>query len=339
MTVIYCLKGGIMTRKCLGCGAIFQNTSSNMDGYVKDPETAVLCERCFRIKHYSEYKQVVKTNQDFLPILNEINQSNDLVLVVADLFSLNESFAFFEQNLTNPKMLVLTKRDILPYSVSDETLISHLDLKMSALETQVVSSYKNYELDSLMEKIEANRTSNRIYIVGYTNAGKSTLINHILKHYYRFEIDITTSPLPSTTLSSIVIDLPNLTIVDTPGFLEEGSMIDSLNGSELKRVLPKKEIKPITYQMKTRQTILIDQYAYLTCLSPNNCTFFFSNALNIDRTFKDVSNSQFECSKIQVDENEDIVISGLGFIKCMKSGTFEIYTYPGVKLFTRRSLI
>lgn len=328
-----------MSRKCLGCGAVFQNESYEIDGYVKDPETAVLCERCFRIKHYSDYKQVVKTNHDFMPILNEINKENDLVLIVADLFSLNESLEFFGKNLTNPMLLVLTKRDILPYSVSDETLLSHLNLKLNPLDIQVISSYKNYELDSLMDKIGQYKTSDKIYIVGYTNAGKSTMINHILKHYYRSDIDITTSPLPSTTLSSIVIDLPDLTIVDTPGFLDEGSIVDQLSGNDLKKVLPKKEIKPITYQMKSKQTILIDNYAHFTSITPNNCTFFLSNALNISRTFKEVENSQFECYKIKVKAGQDIVISGLGFIKCMKDGVVEIYTLPNVKMFTRESLI
>ncbi len=328
-----------MIRKCLGCGAIFQNESTEVDGYVKDPETAVLCERCFRIKHYSDYKQVVKTNHDFMPILKEINNTNDLVLIVADLFSLSESLEFFGENLSNPMMLVLTKRDILPYSIADETLLSHLNLKLNPIDIQIISSYKNYELDSLMEKIHNYKKTNRIYIVGYTNAGKSTMINHILKHYYRSEIDITTSPLPSTTLSSIVIDLPDLTIVDTPGFLEEGSIVDQLTGSDLKKVLPKKEIKPITYQMKTKQTIIIDHYAHFTCLTPNDCTFFLSNSLTLDRTFKDVENDRFERYQIKVKEGQDIVISGLGFIKCRKTGTFEIYTFPNVKIFTRDSLI
>ncbi len=86
--MIYFSKEDIMS-KCIGCGAFLQSEESEKEGYIRiQAANKNLCERCFRIRHYGEYKEVAKTNQDFLPIVEEINQSDGLVLLVADLFHL-----------------------------------------------------------------------------------------------------------------------------------------------------------------------------------------------------------------------------------------------------------
>ncbi len=63
-----------MNKKCSGCGALLQNSNPNEIGYVKDINNDI-CERCFRIKHYNEYQRVIKDNNDYLRILENINQT------------------------------------------------------------------------------------------------------------------------------------------------------------------------------------------------------------------------------------------------------------------------
>jgi hypothetical protein len=50
-------------------------------------------------------------------------------------------------------------------------------------------------------------------------------------------------------------------------------------------------------------------------------------------------NEHLELHNILVNEREDIVVSGLGFIKVMKPGKFKVYTLPGVLVYTRKSFI
>lgn len=66
--------------------------------------------------------------------------------------------------------------------------------------------------------------------------------------------------MPSTTLNTIEINLGDFILVDTPGFLSEGDISNFVAGDELKKIIPKKEIKPITYQIKGCQTIVVDKY-------------------------------------------------------------------------------
>jgi len=73
----------------------------------------------------------------------------------------------------------------------------------------IISSLKNYNLDTLMKTIKKHRVYQKVYVVGDTNAGKSTLINKIMKNYGIEESDITISPMPSTTLSEITMKIKN----------------------------------------------------------------------------------------------------------------------------------
>ena len=116
----------------------------------------------------------------------------------------------------------------------------------------------------------------------------------------------------------------------------EKNYYNILNGKELKKIIPKKEIKPLSYQAKEKQYILIDKYAYLETENMN-IVLFMSNTLNIKRIYKK-PNVELEKHHIQVD-NCDVVINGLGFIKCIGKGYIDVYTYKNIDVYTRKYLI
>ena len=141
---------------------------------------------------------------------------------------------------------MLTKKDLLPKSVQDYKLINYIsNITNNYLDIEIISSIKNYNLDSLLNKIKKyNKSNKEIYFVGMTNSGKSTLINKLIKNYTDKQLEVTTSLYPSTTLNKIEINLDNLKIIDTPGLLNEGSILNNLSLKEIKKITPKKEIKP-----------------------------------------------------------------------------------------------
>ena len=305
--------------KCQGCGVLCENT---------------LCERCFRIKHYNDYKVITKTNNDFIPILENISKSNDLVLLVVDLFNIGD-LSLIRKYLKNDILLVLTKRDLLPKSVSFDKLFDY-DYGIDYIDKIIISSNKNYNFDELLDKINKYKKSNNVYIVGFTNAGKSTMINKLIYNYSDNKTEITTSPLPSTTLNTIEINLGDLTLIDTPGLLSEGDIANYVSGEELKKIIPKKEIKPITYQIKGFQTIVVDDYLLIEA-NDIDLTFYVSNNLKIERYYKKI-NTNLKKHVIEVNHN-DIVVKGLCFIKTNKKSTLNVYTLDKVSVFIRRSII
>lgn len=332
-----------MTKKCTGCGVTLQTENVEKEGYIRTSvyNTSELCERCFKIRNYGTYQKLLKDNAEFLPILENIGKKEDLVVLVVDLFNIPKEIYTLGKYLKNKVLLVFTKRDVLPLSVYDEKLIKYgKKIPLNIVDVMVISSFKNYNFDELYHKILTYKTSKNVYVVGYTNAGKSTMINKLIYNYYDKCREVTTSMLPSTTLNTIEIELEDLTLIDTPGLLDSGNIIDFVDIKTLKKIIPKKEIRPITYQVKQEQTIFIEDLVRIDTYDVGSITLYMSNSLKVERTFKKIDKlKEFKVHHVEVAQNEDIVISGLGFIKCVSPGEYDIYTYDAIKVFTRPNLI
>ena len=325
--------------KCTGCGVQLQTNNICELGYTKDIKNC-LCERCFRVKNYNEYRKVTKENSDFIDILNEICLSGDLVILVVDLFNIKD-FNIIKKYIKNNILLVLTKKDIMP-NVYDEKLKKYFDnIDLNMIDMEVISSKKNYNFDSLYYKINKYKLSNNVYVLGYTNAGKSTMINKILYDYSDNKVEITTSNLPNTTLDMINIKVnDNLNLIDTPGLLSNGDIINYVGNKLVNRIIPQKKIKPLSYNIRINQIFIIEDIFRLDINKGNSIVFYISNELKINRIYnKSDKLNELEKKEIIVSDYSDIVIEGLGFIKIMKKCKLILYIISGVNVFTRRSLI
>ena len=327
--------------KCIGCGVKLQTINNDTLGYTTNLDNK-LCERCFRIRNYNDYKFVIKDNNDYINILKDINKTNDLVVLVVDLFNISKYLNDISKYIDNNILLVLTKRDILPKSCYDEKFKEYFkNYNLNILDTVVVSSNKNYNLDTLYEKINNYKTSNNVYVVGFTNSGKSTLINKIIYNYSNSDMVITTSNLPSTTIDSITVKVnDDLILIDTPGLLDNGDIINFIDSKTLKRIIPNKELKSITYQIKDKQTILIDELVRLDLVDKNSMTIYMSNNLKIKRLFKDTNTlKDLKRYELDVDCDNDVVVQGLGFIKFTHKSKIVLYTKENVSVYVRKNLI
>lgn len=324
-----------MNKRCIGCGSVLQCEEVNKDGYVLDIDDSI-CQRCFRIKYYNEYKVTTRNNDDYINIINSIDK-NDLVVYVTSLFDIRLDFIDSFNNV----IIVLTKKDILPKSVKDYKLINYIKERYKCLDIEVISSVKNYNLDSLFDKIKKYNTTGNIYVIGSTNSGKSTLINKLIKNYSDSDIEITSSLYPSTTLDKIEINIDNMKIIDTPGLINDGSIINYIDNKMLKNITPKKEIKPRTYQIKGKGSILIDNLVRVDYETiDNSMTIYIANGITISFAGKD-NNKLLDMNKqsFDIDKNKDVVISDLCFIKFTKEVKLDIYTYDNVLVYERDNLI
>ncbi len=309
--------------KCIGCGDVIKDSNK-------------LCPRCFKIVNYGEYEKVIKKNSDFKEILKNISKTKDLTLLVFDVLNIGNLEDIIDL-LNDRVILVLTKRDLLPKSLFENKIINYLD-NPKFIAKIMVSSKNNYNIDNLYNLINKYKTNN-IYVVGYTNAGKSSLINKLIYNYSDLDYSITTSFIPTTTIDTIKIKLNDFTLIDTPGLIDDGSIINYLDPSDLKKITPQKTIKPITYQIKNKQYIYIEDFLIIEVLDPTNLTIFMANGLKINRFYKDKGFNNLTCHKLEVDLKNDIVIKGLGFIKISKKCQINIYTIEKVDVYLRKSLI
>ena len=328
--------------KCLGCGATLQTNDINAVGYVSNLDNDLCC-RCFRIKNYNEYKIVEADNSNYLKILEGVNKTNDLVLLVIDIFDIPSKLKDIRNIIKNDLILVINKRDILPSSIYDENIINYFKrFTLDEIATILVSSKKNTNLDELFSLINSKKKSSNVYVIGYTNAGKSSLINKLIYNYSdNLKSAITVSNMPSTTIDTIRVTLnDDLVLNDTPGLLNEDSIINKIDGKELKHIIPTSTIKPRVYQVKCPQHIFLEEYVRLDLNDLNDLVFYVANNLVIERTFK--STNKLEDKKkitLQVSANNDIVLVGLGFIKVKKACKITLFVDNNIEIVLRDSMI
>lgn len=334
----------IKKKYCVGCGVKLQNENIMQEGYVTNLENNI-CQRCFRMKNYGEYQVVTKSNDEYIEILKAVSKTKDLVLHIVDLLNVDKEINAIREYLNNKMVLVLNKKDALPKSIKDEKIIEYIkSLGINYADIVVISVNKNYNIDLLMQKIKKYKNSNKVYVVGHTNTGKSSLINKLIKNYSENKEELNISPLPSTTLNKVEIVLNNnITLVDTPGLVDRGNIANYVEGNVLKKLISKKEIRPRTFQIKKGQCLVIDNICRIDYMEGerNSFTLYISNSLKVKKlnankqeVMKNLSKTTYELKY-----KEDLVINGLGWIKIVNRGIVDIYIDKNIETFTRRNFI
>ena len=143
-----------MNKKCLGCGIVLQTTDKDKLGYIKEDKllTANYCERCFKLINYGEFKTIKTEGNEYIDIYKEINKTDDLVLFLADIFTLNSSLDMINKYINNKIILVITKYDIIPKSVKENKIkekIKENNFNDNIIDIIIVSSKTNYNIDYL----------------------------------------------------------------------------------------------------------------------------------------------------------------------------------------------
>lgn len=361
---------------CMGCGVKIQTDDPNKLGYAPKSsleKELVVCQRCFRLKHYNEVQDVSLTDDDFLKILNEIGKSDALIVMIVDIFDFNGSWIpgmhRFAGN--NKILLVGNKVDLLPKSVKHHKLIHWMkheakELGLRAEEVFLVSAAKGYAVKETAAAIDEWRNGKDVYVVGCTNVGKSTFINRIIKEVAGEGDVITTSHFPGTTLDIIKVPLDDgKSLIDTPGIINHHQMAHFVEKEDLKLITPKKEIKPKVFQLNEGQTLFFGGLARFDYVSGGRRSFicYVSSEVMIHRTKTENADTLYKNHAGEIltpprkeqietfpkmvkqefiikEAKTDIVFSGLGWITVNDPGAIvTAYVPKGVQALMRRSLI
>ena len=333
-----------MIKKCIGCGSVLQTDNVDLEGFVKSNvyEKSEYCERCFKIIHYGEYS-VLDKKIDTDGIIRNINSDNySTVAFLIDPFNINNNISKIIKKFKNDKYILITKKDILPRSLKEKKLIEYVKNNIFNTDNiMCISSVKKYNIDKFLNQIDKDNVR-RLYIVGFTNTGKSTFINAILSSNSKKPV-ITTSSIPNTTASYITMKLSNkLTIVDTPGFIDNQAIYNFVDYNKIKKYYPKKEIKVKTFQMWNDSSIVVNDILRLENTSGklNSFSFYMNDKLRYEKV-KSKNNKLKDLPSItyEINEPSDIVINGLGFIRITKVGKVTINIIDTKIVSVRKSMI
>ncbi len=365
-----------MKVQCIGCGVTIQTEDKNGLGYAPVSsleKEIILCQRCYRLKHYNEVQDVSLTESDFLKIINDISAQCALLVKVVDIFDFDGSWLSGIQRFAgkNDVLLVGNKVDLLPKVVNPNKMINWMkmrakDLGLKPVDVMLISANKGTGLDEVIERVEKLRRGQDVYVIGCTNVGKSTFINAIIKRITGEEDVITTSQYPGTTLDTIAIPLDDdRSMVDTPGIINHHQMAHFVAKDDLKIIAPKKEIKVRNFQLNEGQTLFFAGLARFDFVKGDRNSFacYLGNELPIHRTklsnaealydshvgemlsppranqlgeFPKMVAHQFSIKEAKT----DVVFSGLGWVT-VNSGNAQVIAYApkGVNVSLRKSLI
>ncbi|WLD92156.1 ribosome biogenesis GTPase YqeH [Alkalihalobacillus sp. AL-G] len=362
---------------CEGCGILIQTEAKNQLGYAPPSALSrdhIICQRCFKLKHYNEVQDVSLTDDDYRKILSGIGTEDALVVMIVDIFDFSGSWLSGIHRFVgkNPILLVGNKMDLLPKSVNPNRIVHWMkheasQLGVKPIDVELMSAAKHQNVEVVAETIEKYRKGKDVYIVGATNVGKSTFINELIKEYSEeAESLITTSHFPGTTLDLIEIPLDETSVLyDTPGIINHHQIAHHINKKDFKQIMPKKEIKPKIFQLSDQQTLFFAGLARFDYVSGPRQPFvcYVSNDLNIHRTKLEKADELYknQAGKLLSPPNEvdleqlppmqlhefsvkngktDIVFSGLGWVTISESNArVRAFAPKGVGVYIRPSLI
>lgn len=308
-------EGSTMIKKCVGCGIVLQSDDSLKLGYIPKEkyEDSLYCQRCFKLIHYNK-KAINKTNLNNDEIIDVINNDNAYVYFLVDLYNINSEIINSFKKIKNKKMLIINKSDLIPRSISIQYLKRQI-MDIYDINNIRFASVHISDEGYLLNNIRNNRFT-KCYIVGYTNAGKSSLINNLVGGN-----KITTSNMPNTTIDFISMNIDGLEIIDSPGFTLKNNIYQDDDWNLIKRINASHYIKPITYQTKNEQIFNIENKIFMTNFGYNNITLYLSNLVNIKKEYK-LNNAVYQ--SVHIPENSDLIINNIGFINIKKECNIRV---------------
>ena len=367
-----------MIEKCIGCGSTIQTNDPKMPGYItksvllKHKEDCY-CERCFSLRHYNRNVEYEFNSKSYQSAINEVKKDNGLIVHVIDFFDLEGTIIPDVNKIFNSDniLIVANKVDLFLNSLNINKATNYLrqllnDKKIKFRDIILVSSFKQKYIVELMDIINELRDHKNVYFVGMTNVGKSSLINHIIKMHVNADNLITVSNSINTTLSNIHIPLDNDSfLVDTPGIINEESIINFLDKSSLEKITPKTYIKPKTFQLNPEQSLFIAGFLRIDFIegTRSSLTTNFNNDLLIHRTKlinadefyekhvddllqipnekerKTLGASKTREVNFSPENKIDIVVNGLGYITANGEGKLIVKTFKNIKVSVRKAIL
>src|SRR5699024_10651165 len=159
---------------CQGCGSIIQTTHPEDPGYTPKSSLkneVVLCQRCFRVKHYNDIQDVNVTDDDFLKMVGTIRKKRGLIVHIFDLFDVKGNLMNSLIRITSDKnnILVGNKVNLLPKYINKNQLNKWIrsianEAGLQVKDVFLISSVKGQGIDYLIEQIENYRNKKHVYV-------------------------------------------------------------------------------------------------------------------------------------------------------------------------------
>lgn len=341
-------------KKCLGCGNYFSK-DKNSSSFVLNPNaTTKYCKRCFQLKHYGKLDNSKVDNNQIINVLNELNLENNYVIYIVDLLDLG-SLQRIKKDKVN--LIAINKYSLFPKNFNINLTLTKIDsiLKEYGFENitfVVYDSINKFNISTIYKIIKEQSLNNKkIYIIGNTNVGKSSLINALLK-YVKKDAHLSVSSYPNTTLNLSKIKLDKFTsIIDTPGIIDNQNFITNLSKESLNKLGKYKNFTVKNFELKDEnQSFFVESFFYLKINKIDkqkkvSIAFYSLKGIKIHRTksenienitkrkdnvfnlFLNNDSNKYTSKVINLDKNDkyNLFVNGICLISLKNVKDIEIY--------------
>lgn len=305
----------------------------------------------FKSEDYSkEVLNSVKKSDIILPIFDIIDFEGSFTEEILDYLRDYRS------------IVLVNKTDLLPGFVHPTEIADWIKDRLAEEDIvpeniAFISAKSKYGINGVIRKIKSIFPDKKVkaVVLGVSNVGKSSVINLLLG-----KNKITTSKYSGTTLKSINNKIPdtNITITDTPGLIpKEKRLSDMISVETGLKLVPAGEISRKTFKLEEGQVFMFDAFCWFkvkennivnkteeetgykpifSAYSSKNVKFHLTKEERVEELLegdffellkgeekKKYFENEFVTFKTTVKENEDLVISGLGWIN-VKRGPLAI---------------
>lgn len=275
-------------------------------------------------------------------------------------------------------IVLVNKTDLLPGFVHPAEIADWIKNRLAEEDIvpeniAFISAKNKYGINGVIRKIKSVFPEGKVkaVVLGVSNVGKSSVINLLLG-----KNKITTSKYSGTTLKSINNKIPdtNITITDTPGLIpKEKRLSDMISVETGLKLVPAGEISRKTFKLGDGQIFMFDAFCrfkvkeneiedetegeniykpMFSAYSSKNVKFHVAKQERVEDLLqgdffevlkgeekKKYFENKFVTFETTVEENEDLVISGLGWINVKRGPlTIELTVPEGVKVIVRPSI-
>ncbi|XP_053556097.1 uncharacterized protein LOC128647338 [Bombina bombina] len=200
----------ISGHQCSGCGAIMHCLEPTIPGYIPSEKYSsileqntnmknVTCQRCFLLVHHQKALNVTVSQEEYRNIVSNIREKKALVLLMVDMLDIPNTIIPDLLDLvgeTKNIFVLGNKIDLLPGDspgylkrlkgqLQDYCTKRGLNRAGNMNDVHLISAKTGYGVEELITKLQRSwKYKGDVYLVGATNAGKSTLFNALLQSDY-----------------------------------------------------------------------------------------------------------------------------------------------------------
>lgn len=363
---------------CEGCGSKIQTTEPLKAGfidsevYLKNPDN-FYCQRCYSLIHYNKNIPIEIDDEVFVDNIKKINKTNSLIVNVVDIYDLEGTIVRNINQLFPNKdiLLVANKFDLFLDSVKIIKVKEYLENflkenKIKVIDFIIISSFQKSGIKTLIQKLAKYQNKSDIYLFGYTNVGKSSILNKLTESLNIKNQKITVSNIKATTLDLIKIPFRNKTFIyDMPGIVNTSQLNYYLNDENQKLFSSKKYIKPRVYQLNPKQALFIGGVLKIMFLEGDKISVIVNvvEKIVVHRTKLENANDFYNKHKDDILKlpnleerarlgefkkysyefkeglKEEIAVSGLGFITIIGNAKIEIEVFEKLNVRKRKAII